>query len=87
MMCENTRVNPYLALQNGAKMGTDQIAEVVCLYCGKVMGKKAVSVPETFSPVGILATHGICDDCISMADSGLPGTEEEVKEKDIPKDG
>jgi ribosomal protein L32 len=63
-------------------MGTDHIAEVVCVYCGKVIGKKTVNVPESFNPGERIATHGICDDCILKLHSQLPETEEETEEKD-----
>ncbi len=58
-------------------MGEDHIAEVVCLYCGKVTGKKVVSVPESFDPNVKLITHGICGDCLLKLYSQLPETKTE----------
>ncbi len=56
-----------LAREKGtdAKMGTDRIAHVVCMYCGAVLGEKAVSVPDTFDKSKKLVTHGICASCLS----------------------
>jgi len=61
-------------------MGMDHIAEIICVYCGQVMGRKTVNAPDSFDPPESVATHGICGDCFLKLHPQIAGPERETRD-------